>query len=106
MLKKEYPYYLGNKPMMPNTDLEVTDKYTGEVAFRVALADEKAIDQAIGMAVNAAEPMRKMPAYQRQEVLTHCVKRFTERAEELSQSLCIEAGKPIKDSRGGSFAFD
>jgi acyl-CoA reductase-like NAD-dependent aldehyde dehydrogenase len=44
--------------------------------------------------------MREMPAYKRQEVLSHCVKRFTERAEELAQSLCIEAGKPIKDSRG------
>ncbi len=100
MLKKEYPYYLANKPVMPNMDLEVTDKYNGEVACRVAMADEAAIDRAIVMAVKAAEPMRKMPAYQRQEVLTHCVKRFTERAEELAQSLCVEAGKPIKDSRG------
>ncbi len=100
MLKKEYPYYLGGKPVMPNTDLAVTDKYTGKVACRVAMADEAAIDRAIGMAVDAAEPMRKMPAYQRQEVLTHCVDRFTERAEELAQALCIEAGKPIRDSRG------
>ena len=41
-----------------------------------------------------------MPAYQRQAVLQHCVRRFTERAEELAMSLCVEAGKPIKDSRG------
>ncbi|MDA3897881.1 MAG: aldehyde dehydrogenase family protein [Desulfobacteraceae bacterium] len=100
MLKKEYPYYLANKPVMPNTDLAVIDKYSDEIAYRVALADEDAIDQGIGMAVNAAEPMRTMPAYQRQEILTHCVKRFTKRAEELAQSLCIEAGKPINDSRG------
>jgi acyl-CoA reductase-like NAD-dependent aldehyde dehydrogenase len=33
-------------------------------------------------------------------VLAHCVKRFTERADELAQALCIEAGKPIRDSRG------
>ena len=33
-------------------------------------------------------------------VLDHCVLRFRERAEELAQSLCIEAGKPIKDARG------
>lgn len=100
MLKKEYPYYLANKPIMPNTDLEVTDKFSNHVATRVAMADETAIDRAIGMTVKASEPMRTMPAFQRQEVLTHCVNRFTERAEELAQSLCIEAGKPIKDSRG------
>ncbi|MFC1474930.1 aldehyde dehydrogenase family protein, partial [bacterium] len=30
----------------------------------------------------------------------HCVHRFSERQEELALALCIEAGKPIKDSRG------
>jgi acyl-CoA reductase-like NAD-dependent aldehyde dehydrogenase len=44
--------------------------------------------------------MRAMPAYARQEVLYHCVKRFTERFDELADALCIEAGKPIKDARG------
>ncbi len=100
MLKESYPYYLANRPVAPNTDLEVTDKYSREVATRVALADRAAIEQAIAKAVEAEEPLRKMPAYHRQEILDHCVKRFTERAEELAVSLCIEAGKPIKDSRG------
>ncbi|MEE8169511.1 MAG: aldehyde dehydrogenase family protein, partial [Phycisphaerae bacterium] len=81
-------------------DLVVTDKYTGEPATRVAMADPAAIDRAIGKAVDAAEPMRRMAAYERQAVLNHCVKRFTERFDELAMSLCIEAGKPIKDSRG------
>ncbi len=99
-LKEKYPYYLANKPAFPNEDLEVIDKYTGEVATRVAMAEEPAIDQAIGMAVEAAEPFRKMPAYERQAVLNHCVERFTERFDELAEALCIEAGKPIKDSQG------
>ncbi len=95
-----YPLYLANKPETPNTDLEVTDKYTGEVATRVAMADPKTIDRAIGKAVEATEPMRKLPAYKRQEILHHCVNRFKERYEELAMALCVEAGKPIKDSRG------
>jgi acyl-CoA reductase-like NAD-dependent aldehyde dehydrogenase len=33
-------------------------------------------------------------------VLSHCAGRFRERAEELAQTLCVEAGKPIRDSRG------
>jgi len=99
-LKATYPYYLANEPKQPNTDLEVTDKYTGEVAARVALADADAVERAIAAAVEAAGPMRNLKAYQRQAVLDHCVKRFRERAEELAQGLCIEAGKPIKDSRG------
>ncbi len=100
MLKESYPYYLGNEPVAPNHDLEVTDKYTGEVATRVALADTDAIDRGIAMAVEATEPMRQMAAFERQQVLQHCVERFSERADELAMALCIEAGKPIKDSRG------
>ena len=100
MLKSEYPFYLANKPHMPNTDLAVTDKYTGEVATRIALASAGDIDTAIAKAEQAARPMSEMPAYRRQEILNHCVKRFTERADELAEALCIEAGKPIKDSKG------
>jgi acyl-CoA reductase-like NAD-dependent aldehyde dehydrogenase len=78
----------------------VLDKFSGEVATRVAMADEAAIDRAIAAAVAAAEPMARMAAYERQAVLMHCVSRFGERADELAEALCIEAGKPIRDSRG------
>ena len=100
MIRSQYPYYLANVAVQPNSDLAVTDKFTGEVATRVALADAVAIDKAIAAAVEAEEPMAKLPAYKRQEILNHCVARFRERAEELAELLCIEAGKPIKDSRG------
>lgn len=95
-----FPYYLANRAVAPNADLLVTDKYTGAAAARVALADAAAIDAAIAAAVAAAEPMRRMAAYERQAVLHHCVRRFTERADELARWLCVEAGKPIRDSRG------
>ncbi len=84
----------------PNHDLLVTDKFTGEPATRVALADSTAIEQAIAAAVAAEQPMRRMAAYERQAVLAQCVERFMERAGELAEALCIEAGKPIRDSRG------
>ena len=100
MLNDQYPYYLANAPQQPNADLEVTDKFSGKVATRVALADADTIEKGIAAADAAARPMREMAAYERQAVLNHCVTRFTERAEELAQALRIEAGKPIKDSRG------
>src|SRR5262245_52390287 len=100
MLAQSYPYFLANRPAAPNQELAVQDKYTGEIATRVALADARAIDTAIGRAVEAAERMRRMAAYERQAVLQHCVGRLRERAEELAMALCIEAGKPIRDARG------
>ena len=99
-IKENWPYYVANKPYEPNHDLEVTDKFTGDVAARVALADTAAIEEGIAGCVAAAEPFAEMRPYERQQILNHCVTRFTERFDELAMSLCIEAGKPIKDSRG------
>jgi acyl-CoA reductase-like NAD-dependent aldehyde dehydrogenase len=99
-LRDSYPLYLANEAQTPNLDLEVTDKYTGKVATRVALANAAIIDAGIAATVGAAEPMARMPAYARQDVLAHCVKRFQERFDELAFALCIEAGKPIRDARG------
>src|SRR5688572_7885384 len=99
-LRDSYPLYLANEAQTPNLDLEVTDKYTGKVATRVALANAAIIDAGIAATVEAAEPMARMPSYARQEVLAHCVKRFQERFDELAYALCIEAGKPIRDARG------
>jgi acyl-CoA reductase-like NAD-dependent aldehyde dehydrogenase len=53
-----YPYYLANKPQAPNVDLEVTDKYSGEIVARVAVADARAIDTAIAAAEAAQMPLR------------------------------------------------
>ena len=99
-LRESYPLYLANEAQTPNLDLEVTDKYTGKVATRVALANAAIIDAGIAATVEAAEPMARMPAYARQAVLAHCVTRFQERFDELAYALCIEAGKPIRDARG------
>lgn len=100
MLKQTYPYFLANEPQWPNTDLEVTDKYSGKIATRVAMADADAIDAAIDAAAKATDAMRRLPPYQRQQILNHCVARFEALQDELALALCIEAGKPIKDSRG------
>ena len=100
MLKETYPFYVGNRPEQPNTDLEVRDKYSGETVTRVALADQSTVDGAIGQAADAVPTMRKLPAYQRQAALRHCVDRFTERYEDLAMALSIEAGKPLQQSRG------
>ena len=99
-LKDIYPLYLNNKAAQPNTDLAVTDKFTGEIAFRTALATPDVIEEAIAGAARAAPAMAKLASFEKQGVLEHCVKRFRERFDELAYSLCIEAGKPIKDAEG------
>lgn len=99
-LKPRYPYFLANEAVFANEDLEVTDKFTGKVATKVAMADETTIDAGIKAAADAQAKMAAVPPYERRDILMHCVKRFTERADELAMALCIEAGKPINDSKG------
>ena len=99
-LQENYPAYLANQPVSPNFDLAVEDKYRQTVATKVPLADAAMMEKAIAAAAEAAQPMAELPSYRRQEILQHCVRRFEERSEELALALCIEAGKPIGDSRG------
>ncbi|UHQ18438.1 aldehyde dehydrogenase family protein [Lysobacter sp. KIS68-7] len=100
MLSKRYPCYLANQPVQTKAELEVLDKFTGKRATRVAFADGALIRKSIVAAHKAREAMAAFPPDARRDVLEHCVARFTERSEELAMALCVEAGKPIKDSRG------
>ncbi len=99
-LQSQYPIYVASKAEQPNADVVVTNKYTQAEATRVALADAEAVERAIEGAVSAAEPLRRFKPYQRQAVLYHCVERFEERYDELAESLCVEAGKPMQHARG------
>lgn len=98
-MRDRYPLYLANRAESPNGDLEVFDKYSGQVATRVARADGAMIDRAIAAADGARNAMREMAAYERRDALLHCVARFEERASEFADTLCIEAGKPIGDAK-------
>lgn len=100
MLKDAYPYFLANEAVQANTDIEVRDKYTGEVAARAARADGRAVEQALDSAHRAAVPMRRMKPFERKAVLQHVVARSLERRDEFVEAIRAEAGKPITQARG------
>ncbi len=97
---KSFPYYLANQAVEANQDLEVTDKHTGKLAYRVALADDDVVDRAVAAAERARRPMAELPSYRRRDVLLHCVERFRARHDELVEVLITEGGKVIKDATG------
>ncbi len=100
MLKDRYPLYVANRPFTGTDEMPVLDKYSGETVTRVPYADRATIEKAIAAASAATAPMRKLSPHARKAVLEHCVRRLRERADELALALCVEAGKPIRDSRG------
>ncbi len=99
MVQERYPFYLANRPQQPNAELEVVDKFTDEAVSRVARANQRALDQAIATAAEAAGPMRRLAAWQRKAVLKHLAERCKERSDELANVLVVEAGKPIQFAR-------
>jgi acyl-CoA reductase-like NAD-dependent aldehyde dehydrogenase len=99
-MRSEWPLFIANEAAQPNSDLAVLDKYSGQVFARCAQAGPDLIGKAIDAAERAAEPMRKLPAYERQAILNHCVERFTARFDEMAEALCLEAGKPVTDAKG------
>ncbi|MEM6748979.1 MAG: aldehyde dehydrogenase family protein [Planctomycetota bacterium] len=99
-MRKTWPLYLEGRAVETGRWLDVADKYTGKTACRVSLAGREELDRAIAGAVAAAPAMAALPAYARRDVLLYAADRLAGRTEELAYALCVEAGKPIRDSRG------
>jgi acyl-CoA reductase-like NAD-dependent aldehyde dehydrogenase len=99
VLAAQYPMFLANQPYESGDWLDVDDKFLSKTVTRVAVADEKIIDQAIAAALAAEKPMAALKTYQRQEILLHCVRRFTERFDELVEVLIVEGGKSLASSK-------
>ncbi|KAH7438383.1 hypothetical protein KP509_04G012500 [Ceratopteris richardii] len=95
-----YPFYIANKPLYPNSNLDVINKYNGKVFAKCALATHNDIDAAIDAAQKAFPAVAAMASYERKQVLETVVTEVKRRFEEFAVALCLEAGKPIRDSRG------
>jgi acyl-CoA reductase-like NAD-dependent aldehyde dehydrogenase len=100
MLKEIVQYPLLVKGVKPAKFVEIKCPFNGEVIAAVGQADEKAIDTALTIAVETFEKtMRRMPAYERAEILYKASKMIMERQEDLAKTIALEGGKPIKDAR-------
>jgi acyl-CoA reductase-like NAD-dependent aldehyde dehydrogenase len=90
----DYPLYVAGKAVKTGQWLEVHDKYRNSVYARVALADAKVLEKAIAASVSAEAEMAALKPFQKQKILLHCVKRFNELRDELTEILIAEGGKP------------
>lgn len=99
MSTEDLPCWLGSRPIAPNHDLVVHHKIDGTVLARVPRCDAALIDQAIAATVEAAPAMADLSAHDREAILLQCADQFAVLAEDLTQQLCAESGKPIADCR-------
>ncbi|MDM1324914.1 aldehyde dehydrogenase family protein [Acinetobacter pseudolwoffii] len=93
---KDYSFYVAGQAVQTGEWLEVKHKYTQALYARVALADAKSLEQAIQSALDTEAEMAALEPFQKQKILLHCVRRFHEIREELTEILIAEGGKPRK----------
>ena len=83
--------------MAATGSIEVHSPYSGEVVGRVPRSGAEETRRAIDA---AAEAMRNpLPAHKRAEILVRVAGHIGRRHEEIAQTICAEAGKPLKAAR-------
>ena len=80
-------------------ELEVTNKYSGEVIGLLPTARREDVDEALEAARRASRKMAEMPAYQRSQILTRAAQLIVERKDDFAQTIAAEAGKALKYAR-------
>ncbi len=76
---------------------EVRSPYSGEVVGRIPRASGDDARRAVDAAARAMES--PLPAHRRAEILDGVAELLAERGEEAAQTICAEAGKPLKAAR-------
>lgn len=79
--------------------VEVRNPYNDEVVAEVHWAAPKDVEEAISAAEKAFGRTRRLATYERAEALERIARGIAQRKEELSRTIALEAGKPIKTAR-------
>ncbi len=79
-----------------NQDLSVTNPFSGEVIATVAVGGPDDVAAAVA---GAQAHLSAHPAAERAEVLERAARLVSERSESFARTICLEAGKPMKQAR-------
>lgn len=93
------PLYVGGRWADETPTFDVVNPYTGDRVAQVHKAERATVEEAIARAVESFAETRRLPTYERGEILLGISRRIAERAEEFARTIALEAGKPIRDAR-------
>ena len=89
--------FLLGKWIEKSETIEVKNPYDGSVVDTVPKGDAGDVDAAIAGAVEGAEIMRRMPAYDRSQILRKAAQLMHEREDELGRVIAQEEGKTLAE---------
>ena len=96
---KPHPIFLAGRWVESADALEVTNPARpDQPAGSTFHATAEQYEEAIEAAVRAFETTRRLPAYERGQILRNISAGIRERREEIARTLTLESGKPIRDA--------
>jgi len=95
----EYKLLIDGQWVGGGAQLEVKNKYNGEVVGVLPTARKEDLDTALVAAERAEDVMADMPAHKRASILLRTAELMRERADDLAKTIAAEAGKALKFAR-------
>ena len=95
----EYKLFIDGRWKDGSSEIQVKNKYTGDVIATVPSAGKDDVDEAIASAERAAPQMAELPAHRRSEILAKAAALLRERKEDIACTIAAEAGKALKFAR-------
>jgi acyl-CoA reductase-like NAD-dependent aldehyde dehydrogenase len=92
--------FIGGKSVQTSDTYEVRSPYDDALVAVIHRAGPTEIEAAIAGAVRAFETTRRLPSWQRAEILERISAAIVEQRDDLALTIALEAGKPIKTARG------
>jgi acyl-CoA reductase-like NAD-dependent aldehyde dehydrogenase len=99
MADMEYKLLIDGQWIGGGNELEVKNKYNGEIVGVLPAARREDLDAALAAAERAEDLMADMPSYKRAEILLRTAVLMRERADDLAKTIAAEAGKALKFAR-------
>lgn len=92
--------HIGGKWMDSDDRIDVVNPFDGTTIDTVPKATPQDVSDAIAAAAKGAEVMRKMPAYERYQLLDRAARLMYERQQDLGRTITLEEGKVLAEGLG------
>jgi glyceraldehyde-3-phosphate dehydrogenase (NADP+) len=90
---------LGGDEVQTGERYEIRSPYDGSPVALVHRAGPEEVERALAAALEGFETTRRLPAWQREQVLKNVADAIAARRDVLAQTIALEAGKPLKTAR-------
>lgn len=92
-------FWINGRAQLGSESFDVHQPWDGTRLATVSVPSPSQVEEAIAGATEVASRVAQLPAYVRAEALAHVSRRITDRADELTELIVAENGKPVKWAR-------